>query len=59
MPGRRPTFLAFPNQVNEAIGSTLPTLNQLLSRILKLLLIAFAAVFTVEAMKRLFRMRQL
>ena len=55
----RPTFLAFPSQVNEAIGAALPTLNQLLSRILKLLLIAFAAAFTVEAVKRLIRLRQL
>ena len=55
----RPTFLAFPHQINEAIGSTLPTLNQLLSKILKLLLIAFSAAFTVEAAKRLFRLRQL
>jgi hypothetical protein len=55
----RPTFLAFPQQVNEAMGSTMFTLNQILSKILKLLLIAFAAAFTVEAAKRLFRLRQI
>ncbi len=55
----RPTFLVFPHQINEAIGTTLLTLNQLLAKILKLLLIAFTAVFTVEAAKRLFRFRQL
>jgi len=55
----RPTFLTFPHQINEAIGSTLVTSNQLLARLLKLLLIAFTAVFTVEAAKRLFRFRQI
>jgi HAAS len=55
----QPTFLSLPIQVNEAIGNAMPTLNQLLARILKLLLIAFAAVFAVEAAKRAIRFIQL
>ena len=54
----RPTFVAVPQGVSEAVDA-IPSMNVLIGKVLKLLLIAFAVIFGVEAMKRAVRWRQL
>jgi hypothetical protein len=53
-----PAFIAVPSLVNEAAGA-ITTLNQLMNKVVQLILIAFTGVFAMESFKRFVRLGQM
>ena len=54
----RSASIAVPGQVNEAAGA-IHTLNQLMNKVVQLILISFAGVFAMESVKRFIRLGQI